>query len=339
MQAMVLENYGQPLVLKDLPVPEIGSGEVLLRIRACGICGTDLKISTGRIATTRVPLVMGHEPMGEIVELAPDVREFNTGERVIVSIYQSCGDCKFCLTGRSTLCLNLKGRTGFELDGGFAEFLKVPATNLVKVPENISDKEAAILSCGVATPFHALRTRANVRPGDTVLVMGAGGLGIHAVQIARLSGASVIAVDVEEQRLNLAKEYGADAVIFFNEADFVDQVHRLAGPGVSVIFETVGQPPTIEAGLKVLEPGGKMVMAGYYPGKPFAAETPDIVLKELEILGTRAMTKQELLDLMPLVASGRIKPVVTNHFSLTEINMALNMLNQGQILGRAVVEP
>lgn len=339
MKAMVLESYGNPLVLRDVPIPEVGPQDVLLRVKACGVCGTDLKISSGRIATTHVPVTMGHEPMGVVVEVGKDVQGVKVGDRVIVSIYQPCGDCKFCLSGRHTLCLNLKGRTGFELDGGFAEYLRVPAVNVVKVPDNIGDNEAAILSCGVATPFHGLRARAKVKPGDNVLIMGVGGLGIHAVQVARLCGARVIAVDIVEEHLTMAKEYGADEVLAFDQNTFVSKILDLTRTGATVIFETVGHPSTIEESLRALEPGGKLVMAGYYPGEPFAGETPLIVLKELEIMGTRAINKQELIELVSLTAEGRIAPVVTGSFGLEEVNSIMQQLTKGKITGRVVINP
>lgn len=339
MKAMVLENYNQPLVEKSVPIPEIGSEDLLIKIKACGVCGTDLKISAGWINTVQVPLILGHEPMGEIVKVGTEVKDFKPGDRVIIASYQTCGNCKFCLSGRQTLCLNLKGRTGFEMDGGFAEYMKIPAFNAVKIPVNIGDNEASIISCGLATPYHGLITRARVTPADNVVIMGVGGLGLHGVQVAKLCGAKVIAVDIKDENLKMAQEFGADITLKFDKDSFVSTIKEITKTGASVIFETVGQPVTIEESLKALEPGGKLVQAGYYPGKAYAVDSLQVVLNELEIIGVRCINKEELRQLVNLVADGRIKPIVTGEFKLDEINSVLDKLRQGKLIGRVVVKP
>lgn len=339
MLAMVLEEYGRPLVRREAPVPTPGEGEVLLRTRACGLCGTDLKIAAGKIPTATAPLIMGHEPIGEIVELGPGVEGFSRGQRALVWIYVTCGTCRFCRMGRPTLCPHVR-RVGFERPGGFAEFVAVPAANLVKVPDTLDDPEAAVLGCAVSTVYRALRTRARVQPGETVMIMGVGGLGIHAVQVAKLSGAVVIAVDLDERRLELARKYGADEAQLFSGDALAENVRRLtAGAGVNVVLETVGLPETARACLGSLEPGGRMVMVGYNPSDPFPVESGQLVLGELEIAGSRAMTKQDLSEVVDLAAGGRIKPIVSARYPLGDVNLALGLLRQGRVVGRAVVIP
>lgn len=337
MEAMVLEEYGRPLVRREFPDPRPGEGEVLLRVRACGVCGTDVKISAGRIPTAKPPLVMGHEPAGEIVELGPGVQGFSPGDRVVVWIYVTCGACRFCRAGRAVLCPHVK-RVGFERPGGFADLLVVPAANLVRVPDSLGDVEAAVLGCAVSTVYRALRTRAGVQRGETVMVMGVGGLGIHGVQMAKLSGATVIAVDVEEARLELARAYGADEVLLFRGGALGEQVRSLTGGyGADVILETVGLPETVRAAMSSLVPGGRLVMVGYHPAQPFSVESPELVLNEVEIVGSRAMTRDELAGALDLVASGKLQPVVTARYPLHDVNEVLDLLRQGRVMGRAVV--
>ncbi|MHB8986417.1 MAG: alcohol dehydrogenase catalytic domain-containing protein [Eubacteriales bacterium] len=339
MRAMVLEEYGKPLVLKEVDIKNPGPNEVLIKIKACGMCGTDLKIAAGKLPGTRVPVIMGHEPAGEVVEVGSEVSNLKPGDRVIGHFYVTCGRCEFCRTGRESICRDLIGRVGFELDGGYADFMKLPETSFVKFPENISYEEAAILGDAVATAFHALKQRARVTPSETVLVMGVGGVGLHVVQVAKVFGARVIGVDLNEAKLELAKQHGADEVVRFSE-DYEQDVRKILGDyGVHAVIETVGRPETVEANIRLLRPGGRLVLIGYLPGSKFGVDPLAALLDEIEILGTRACTKQELDAVVKLVARGRLKPVITRRFALPEVNYAMEELRKDKILGRSVVIP
>jgi 2-desacetyl-2-hydroxyethyl bacteriochlorophyllide A dehydrogenase len=339
MLAMVLEEYGRPLIERYMPIPEPGPGEVLLQVLACGVCGTDVKIASGKIQTTKTPLIMGHEPVGRIVRCGPGVVGFLPGDRVVVWIYVTCGTCGHCRDHRQVLCPWLE-RVGFERPGGFSEYLVVPADNLVAIPDSIADAEAAVLGCAVSTMLRAINTRGRVQPGEWMLVMGVGGLGVHGVQIGKSVGARVIAVDVDERRLELATMYGADAVLLFSEDALGASVHRITGgSGADVALETVGLAHTLRASMTCLGTGGRLVMVGYYPSLPFEVESPRVVLDEIEIVGSRAMTRKELTGAVSLLVRGEVKAVVGARYPLEDVNVVIDELRQGRVMGRAVVIP
>ncbi|HUW65154.1 MAG TPA: alcohol dehydrogenase catalytic domain-containing protein, partial [Spirochaetia bacterium] len=316
-----------------------GPGEVLVKIEACGICGTDLKISTGILPGTRLPLVMGHEPAGTVARVGSAVKDLEPGDRVCVHFYVTCGRCAWCRGGRESICPNLVGQLGFHLDGGFAEYLTVPADNCLKVPAEVSFSGAAILGDAVATGYHAVQ-RAGVKPGQLVLVMGAGGVGLHLVQMAKVAGACVAVVDVDEARLDLARRLGADHAVRFEAQDYLAQVGKLAGgEPVSAVFETVGLPETLAANVRLLGRGGKLMVIGYKPGHVFPLDPLDCVNREIEVRGVRASCKEELRATIKLVAAGNVVPVITREFALPEVNAALAELKAGRITGRAVVLP
>jgi len=339
MRAMVLEEYGKPLVLNEIDIPKPGPHEVLVKIKACGMCGTDLKIAAGKLPGTRVPVIMGHEPAGEVVQVGSEVRDLKPGDRVIGHFYVTCGRCEFCRTNRESICRNLIGRVGFEVDGGYADYMKLPETSFIKFPESIPYEEAAILGDAVATAFHALKQRARVAPSETVLVMGVGGVGLHVVQVAKVFGARVIGVDLNEAKLGLAKKHGADEVVRYSENYEQDVRKLLDDYGVHAVIETVGRPETVEANIRLLRPGGRLVLIGYLPGSKFGVDPLAALLDEIEILGSRACTKPELEAVVKLVARGLLKPVITRRFELPEVNYAMEELREDKILGRSVVVP
>ena len=196
MKALVLHEYNEELRLENVADPTLGPLDILLRVKACGVCGTDLKILSGKIPPPIVtlPHTPGHEIAGEVAEIGSAVRSVTVGERGLVYFYVGCKDCEMCRTGRENICFSIK-RLGFELPGGFAEFVKLPAYNFCPVDEPISYPEMGILPDAVATSYHALKTMAGMKVGEDVMIMGVGGLGIHAVQIAKLMGAKVFAID------------------------------------------------------------------------------------------------------------------------------------------------
>jgi 2-desacetyl-2-hydroxyethyl bacteriochlorophyllide A dehydrogenase len=340
MRAMVLERFGEPLQLREVPVPKPGVDEALVRVAACGLCGTDLKISGGKLDGTPLPLIMGHEPAGQVVEVGRGVRNVQVGDQVAIHFYLTCGACEFCRTNRGSLCLNLSGRLGFELDGGFAEYLKVPAGNLFPISPSVPPEQVAVLSDCVATVWHAVRRRAEVQPGQDVVVMGTGGLGMHAIQVLRLSGARIIGVDIAPGKLELARQMGADEVVDARQEEVADRILELThGAGVDAILEFVGLPDIVETDLRLLKRGGVLVLLGYAPGQPFHADSTDVVLTEKRIVGSRASSKQDLIDVIHLVEQGELKPVITRRFPLEEANAALELLRAGEVLGRAVIVP
>jgi propanol-preferring alcohol dehydrogenase len=231
----------------------------------------------------------------------------------------------------------LVGQLGFHLDGGFADYLKAPAGNCLKIPPGVDLTGAAILGDAAATAYHALQ-RAEVKPGQLVLVMGTGGVGLHAVQMAKVAGAFVLAVDIDEAKLDLARRLGADWTLCYREQDYLPRARGLiAGETVNAVLETVGLPETLAANFQLLGRGGKLIIIGYKPGHTFPLDPLDCLNREIEVRGSRASNKEELRAVIKLVAAGKIKPVVTREFALAEVNEALQELKAGKIISRAVI--
>jgi len=183
MKAMVLKEFNQPLSLEEVEKPHYGENDVLVKVKAAGLCGTDLKIQQGKIPVKVLPLIQGHEISGVIAETGSKVKDFKVGDEILVSFYIPCNECELCKAGRQTICENLIGRLGFELNGGFAEYVRVPESSLIRKPEELSFSEAAIISCSMGTVYHALLKRAKIKEGDYIAMIGAsGGLGLHACQ-------------------------------------------------------------------------------------------------------------------------------------------------------------
>ena len=337
MRALVLKEFGGPLEMEDVPTPEIGPHEALVRVRNVGVCGTDLKIRAGRMGLDVLPLIMGHEVAGEVAAVGPEVEHFSPGDRVAVGFYVTCGRCRYCREGRETLCDDVR-QHGFSIDGGMADYMKTPAINLCLVPDNVPLERACILSDAVATSYHAVTKRAQVRPGMTVTLVGVGGVGLHALQMARLAGARTIAVDINEARLSLAGELGADELVDARRAPFHQQVRELTGgEGSDVVMEFVSNVDTLPESYRSLRKAGRLVFVGYTPGLPVEVMPQEMVRGEFEIFGSRATTKQELADTMTLVAQGRITPIVDRTFSLENVEEAFDALRSGESLGRNVI--
>jgi len=340
MGAMVLEEFGKPLIFKKVPVPKVEQGEVLVKVLNCGVCGTDLKIFKGLFPPSIItlPHIMGHEIAGEVVSVAPDVTDVRVGDRVIVYFYLSCGKCRACQQGRENICVNIK-RCGFEIAGGYAEFLKIPAKNLCLV-KDIPPEKAAILPDAIATSYHAIKTQGKVSVGDRVLIVGCGGLGLHAVQIARLCGAEVAVADISQKRLSYARKFG-DGIHIINvkKEDPVKYIKEWTkGEGVDVIIEIVGTPETLKWSISTLRRGGRLVIVGYRPERPFSLNTMDMHLNEWEIVGTRLSTKRELEEVIGLVQKQKITPVIDRKISLKKANEALKIVEEGNIIGRIVLD-
>ncbi|MHB9113908.1 MAG: alcohol dehydrogenase catalytic domain-containing protein [Thermoleophilia bacterium] len=340
MRAMLLEEYGRPLRPVELEVPAVGPEDALVRVRACGVCRTDVKIRDGEIPAPIVtlPHVPGHEAAGEVVTVGEAVSGVAPGDRVVVYMYVSCGRCRACGSGRENLCPTLT-RVGFELQGAFAEYLVVPAKQLLPIPDSLPFEQAGVLTDAVVVPYHALKRQASVGVGDTVLVVGVGGIGIHAVQLAKAAGVRVIAADVDEGRLALAGELGADHLIDPRSvADPTAAVRDLTdGAGVDAVVDNVGSAETVAWALPTMRKGGKLVIVGYTPGRPFTVDSMAMHYNEWEIIGSRLATKQELAGVVDLVGRGLVKPWVTRTFSLDEANLALDELARDAIVGRATL--
>lgn len=338
MKAAVLERFGAPLVMRDdLAVPTPGAGEIVLRTRAAGICRTDLKVLEGVIPTTPTPIVPGHEIAGDVVAVGDHVAGIRVGDRVLVSLDVTCGMCAYCSIGERDHCANLQ-RLGMELDGGLAEYVRAPAFNAIVLPEAVGYAEAAVIPDAIGSPYHAVVTLAKVRPGQTVAVYGLGGLGLSAVQIAALAGARVIAIARTAERRQLALTMGADAGIDPDEAPVAEQVRALTGGlGVDVFIDLVGIEGSSEQAVAACRKGGQVIVLGYNVPR-LDVPMMRLVYDEAIVRGSRGSTKQDLLEVVDLVARGRLTPVIGRRVALEQVNEALDGLRGGAVIGRTVIE-
>ncbi len=338
MKALVLKELGGPLILEDVPLPKLGAGEVLVRVRACGLGLTLVWNRNGRSGTSgKLPRIIGHEIAGDVTETGPGVQGFKTGDRVNVYYYLVCGYCRWCKRAREDLCDNQKGHVGRHNDGGLAEYVKLPAINLCLLPPEISYVDAAVTADAIATPVHVLRARADAQPGETVLVVGAGGgVGIHMVQMAKFLGAQVIAVDISTEKLALARQVGADEVINSRELSFDKEARRLTkGRGVDVVVEMVGLPETLEKSAASLGKGGRLVLVGSYDGNAVLPLRHNSLAGEGVVMRSQYCARYELEEAVELVAEGRIRPTVTRICGLEEADAVLRIIERMELPGRA----
>lgn len=340
MKALVVEEFGGPLVLKDVPIPQPGSDEALIRVKACAVDQFDLTIRDGKFPTAKTPIILGHEIAGVVESVGANVTSVSAGDRVTSTLYLTCGRCRYCLTGRETICADFKGYVGIHTPGAYAEYTTIPAVNLVKLPESISFPEGSVIANAIGTPYHALTKRAKVQLGERVIVTGAGGgVGAHAIQLAKMMGAFVMAVDIGEEKLALARDLGADVVFDASSGDFSTAAREWTnGEGAEVILELVGTK-TFESSLKSLARGGRMVIVGSHTGTELKASPQAMITNEWEILGSRNVTKRELAEVVALVAAGRVKPIVTGVYPLEEAESLHARLRKQEIIGRVVLEP
>lgn len=339
MKAAVFHGEGSPLTIEEVGEPrDLGPGEVLVRVAACGVCASDLHYLHGTPTFKKPPLILGHEISGFVEDVARDVKELAPGEAVIVPPLISCGDCANCREGRDNICYEGL-MIGNSVDGGFAEFIKVPARMLHKIPSNLPVHESAVISDAVSTPFHAVKNRGEVKPGEWVAVFGCGGVGLNAVQAAAALGASVIAVDIDERKLRLARELGAVETINPQEVDVAKSTRSIAGRrGVDAAFEVVGKPSVMEQALEVVRPGGRLVIVGY-SHKNWDLRVSRVMFREISVIGSLGCRSAEYPYIIRLVERGLIKlgPIISERMPLEKINDALKRLEEGAVVGRQII--
>ncbi|MEK6609546.1 MAG: zinc-binding dehydrogenase [Gemmatimonadota bacterium] len=340
MKAAVFHGTGRPLEITELPDPTPGRGEVLVRVAACGLCHTDLHYLDHGVKTFKTPpLVLGHEAAGTVAALGPETDGWKPDDRVLVPSLWACGRCRFCRMGRENLCANLV-MPGNHADGAFAEFVVAPAKELVSVPASIPLERACVIADAISTTFHAVKHRGKVRPGDAVAVVGCGGVGLNVIQCSVVAGATVIAVDVNEARLELAKKLGARHAINPATAERVDkQVRTLTDGGVDVAFEAVGTPKTIDLAFSLIRKGGRLCVIGF-ASEPVTINAGKVMFYELEICGSLGCGGGEYPEIVALVESGRIdlEPIVSGTLPLGEINEGFDRMRRGEGI-RWVVTP
>ena len=330
MKAMVLERFAEKLQPRDVKQPSPGKGEVLVQCRAAGLCGSDLKITGGKIKTTPLPIIPGHEIAGDVVAAGDAEGEALVGKRIVSHLYVACGKCRACAEGKFNLCPELRGRLGFELDGGLGEYAVIPAANAVEIPDGVAYIDACVAPCAMLAIYHAINRAAPVA-GESVVVLGVGGLGIHGVQFLAGRGLRVAAVDLNPAKLEKALALGAD------EAMTYDEFSRRPGPW-SVVLDNVGKPDVTAAAHKKLDRNGRQVMVAYAPGVPSQFDSEHMHLYETRILGTRNGSLGELRDVMRLMGEGKVRAIVDAALPLERANEALETIRAGGCLGRIVVD-
>ncbi len=333
MKAAVLHQPSAPLIIEERDVPSPGPGEILLKVKACGVCHTDLHLAAGEWRLPKLPLILGHEAAGVVEAVGAGVSNFKKGDRAGVPwIYSTCGTCEFCTSDREPLCPSIVV-TGFMVDGGYAEYIKVPAAYAVAIPAGLSFVDAAPLYCAGLTPYRALKI-SGARVGDTVVVWGAGGLGHYAVQIAKAMGARVIAVDIAPEKLDLARQLGADVVVDASQPKPERAIRDLGGAHVVLNLAPTAQ--AITQCFEALRRAGTLVLVGMPPGD-FALPIQRSVAKGVRILTSAVGTRQDLREVLALAAAGKIKSVAST-CRLEEINDIFDRMREGKVAGRSVVE-
>lgn len=333
------------MTLEEVEKPLIGPSDALVRVRATGVGLTVIIMKSTPGLVTSYPRILGHEVAGEVVDVGNQVQNVSIGDRVVCHFYLTCGVCRFCRSGREPLCENFAGYVGMACDGGYAEYMKISAPNLCPLPEGIAFVDASIISDAIATPLHACREEARVGPGDDVLIIGAGGgVGIHAVQMAKLCGGRVLAADISMEKLELVRELGADEIIHSKGTNLSKEArHFTDGKGVDAVLDFVASAETLEAGFESLATAGKLVILGYRPPEVFKVQPtfrvdPLVVLsKGIEIHGSRYVSMAELIEAVKIVEQAKIKPIVTQTFPLEEAEQVHQLLQGNKITGRAAL--
>ena len=329
MKAAVLHAIGDALRLEERPIPEPAPDEVLLRVRACGIDGTDLKLLDGFGYAPALPFVMGHEIAGEVVDCGEAVADFKPGDRAVVYNFLTCGICVYCRGFREQLCQNMRGIVGIlHVPGGYAEYVTLPARQLIRLPDGVDPADGATCCDAGMTALHAV-DRAHIRLGDNALVIGIGGVGSLLTQLLAAGGVEVVASDIDPRKEAWALGQGAAAFVT------PDALHSLHS-SVDRAIDVVGLESTMTAAFAALKPGGRMVCVGYTP-EAFPLPGKALAQNEIEISGTRAGNRNDLARCVQLFAAGRLRSIVKARYRLDNVNQALERL-RGGFTGRIVLE-
>ncbi len=335
MKAAVVHEFGKPLVVEDVPRPKPGPGQVLVKVEASGVCHTDLHAAEGDWpAKPSPPFIPGHEGVGVVAALGAGVNSVKEGDRVGVPwLHTACGACKYCAGGWETLCANQKN-TGYSVDGGFAEYVLADPKFLGHLPDGLGFAPAAPVLCAGVTVYKGLK-ETEARPGQTVVVTGIGGLGHMAVQYAKAMGLHVIAVDIAEDKLQLARDLGAQLTI--NAAEVDDPVAEVQNVGgAEAVVATAVSPKSISQGVGMLCPGGTMSIVGLPPGN-FELPIFETVLHRKTVRGSIVGTRVDLQEALAFAAEGQVKSHYTTD-KLDNINAIFDRMREGKIDGRIVME-
>lgn len=338
MKAAVLHDFKKPLTIEDVDLPKCGPEDVLIRVEACGVCHSDLHVADGdwsqMAAITKRPLILGHEIVGQVVEAGGKSIGLKVGDRVGVPwLHWSCGACEFCKEGNENLCTQQK-ITGVTVDGGYAEYLKAPASHALNIPDSLDSFEVAPLFCAGVTVYRALK-HAQIKPGQRLAVFGIGGLGHLAVQIGCGLGASVVAVDVAEEKLTQATKLGAAMALNASSKDTVKELRRLGG--LHAVLVTSAAKAAYDQAFSCLRATGTLLVVGL-PAEPLCFPAIMMAAKEVRICASAVGTREDLAELLALADAGKVRCQVAKR-RLASANEALESLRKGQVSGRLVLSP
>jgi alcohol dehydrogenase, propanol-preferring len=335
MKAAVVTALGRPLEIREVPVPSVGPGQVLIRVRASGVCRTDLHAANGDWPVKpTAPFIPGHEGVGEVAAVGAGVIHLKEGDRVGAPwLHTACGRCPHCVGGWETLCESQQ-MTGYTVDGGHAEFVQAEANYVGQLPSGLDWGPAAPVLCAGVTVYKGLK-ETEARPGDWVAISGIGGLGHMAVQYAKAMGLHVVAVDIAEDKLKLALDLGADVTINAAEMDPATELQKQLG-GVHGVLVTAVSNSAFSQAVGMLRRGGFMSLVGLPPGD-FPLPIFEIVLKRITVRGSIVGTRNDLREALAFAGEGK----VASHFSwdrLENINAIFDRMKAGQIDGRVVLK-
>ena len=336
MKAAVLHELKKPMVVEEVERPVPGEGEVLIKVDASGVCHSDLHVADGDWkqfgSITKLPIIVGHEVAGKVVELGPGVRELKVGDRVGVPwIYWTCGECEFCREGNENLCVKQK-ITGVTVNGGFAEFIKAPASHATRIPDAVSPVQAAPLFCAGVTVYRALM-QAKPQRGQRLAVFGVGGLGHLAIQIAVHLGLEVSAVDVANDKLALAKSFGAANTFNATTANVVKEIRRLGG--AHIVLVTSGSKAAYDTAFYCVRPTGTLLAVGL-PANEISFPAIMMAAGEVHIKASAVGTREDLKQVLALAAAGKLHCQVATR-PLADVNAVLEEMRAGKIAGRVVL--
>lgn len=363
MKAAILTDYQTPLSIEDVQIDSPKAGEVKVRILATGVCHSDYHVMKGEWKFP-LPVLLGHEASGIIEEVGSGVTGLKPGDRAALSFRPWCGRCRLCIIGKSVLCEGYTGdrfkmhdgtarvhRNGQDVGvlgrmGSFAEYVVMPAEQVVPVPQEIDAASLALIGCAVTTGVGAVLNTAKVEPGSTVAVIGCGGVGLNVVQGAAIAGASrIIAVDLLDNKLDYASSFGATDLVNGSKGDAVEQVQELTGGGVDYAFEVIGNSKTVEQAIKMIRPAGTIVIVGMAPQNQTAGFDPLLfVQKEARMLGSWYGSSRPRLDFqrfinMTLEGKLKVKEMISASYPLSEINEAYDRLGRGEVARSVITFP
>jgi len=336
MKAAVVKQFGKPLVIEDVPVPQPGPGEVLVKVKACGVCHTDLHAASGDWPVKPVPpFIPGHEAAGIVAALGPGVKNLKVGDAVGVAwLHDACMACEYCETGWETLCEH-QHNTGYSVNGGFAEYVIASAAFAAKLPATVDFAAIAPILCAGVTTYKGLK-ETEARPGEWVVISGVGGLGHVAIQYAKAMGLKVAAVDIAEDKLALARETGADLAVNALADGAVDKVLTATGGGAHGVLVTAVSTAAFGQALKMVRRKGTVSLVGLPPGE-FPTPIFDVVLKRITVRGSIVGTRRDLEEAIAFAADGKVKAEVTK-VPLAQINDVFERMKAGKIDGRMVLD-